>query len=460
MARLIVEEGGQERRFKLNPGTLTIGSGQSATLTLEFSELAEVHAEIEFDGECAVLRLRPGVTPVTLYGRKVAGELKLKDGVAVELGGVQITFESDSSKPVTAAPATVARAGATRPATRPARRRRVQASTPGRVASGVGTRRPGQVEHKRRTITRSAVPTWAVVAMILGAAGIGLIVFQKFAVSSAERGFSAKASQVRLDDMRKEGDFLGMLSHLDEIQDAPKSAEWAKKFADYRAETIADKERGSLLALNVHGNKYVETQLKSFVDKYLKRSSRPAARILLERIQGFRAKYPLHPELAWCSRMEARYGTVANLATPPTWEDLDFRVTTLTWAMPRDYRQAFSRLERFLTDASPGDRDKALDLIDELETAREDYFLDRIQQAKYLWKGDEQGKALEWLVQLVIKVGDSDMAFSAAREIVAMHAAGDIVPALRGYKSTRPEDFELLMEQEILRRFAEEHGVR
>ena len=49
MARLIVEEGGKARRFKLNPGTLTIGSGESATLTLESSELAEVHAELEFD---------------------------------------------------------------------------------------------------------------------------------------------------------------------------------------------------------------------------------------------------------------------------------------------------------------------------------------------------------------------------------------------------------------------------
>lgn len=455
MARLIVEEGGQERRFKLNPGTLTIGSGQSATLTLEASELAEVHAELEFDGERAVLRVRPGVTPVTVHGRKVDGELKLKDGVTVAMGGVQITFESESSKPVAAARASgarVARAGVTRPASR-----RRPASTPGRVATGGGPRRSGQVEHKRRTVTRSVVPTWAVVAMILGAVGIGLIIFQKFAVSSAERGFSAMASQQRLDDMRKERDFLGMLSHLDEIQDAPKSAEWAKIFAGYRAEAIADQERASLLALNVHGNKYVETQLRSFVDKYLKKESRPAARVLLERIRGFRADYPLHPDLDWCARMEDRYGTVANLATPPTWADLEFRVTTLTWAMPRDYRQAFSRIERFLTDASPGDRDKALALVDELESAREEYFEDRIQQAKYLWNGRERGKAVEWLVQLVIKVGDADMAADAARRIADM--GEDVVPALRGYKSTRPEDFELLMEQEILRNFAAEHGV-
>ena len=62
-------------------------------------------------------------------------------------------------------------------------------------------------------------------------------------------------------------------------------------------------------------------------------------------------------------------------------------------------------------------------------------------------------------MQLVIKVGDPDMALSAAREIVAFQVVGDVVPALRGYKSTRPEDFELLMELEILRNFAQEQGV-
>jgi len=452
MARLIVSEGGQARRFKLNPGTLTIGSGESATLTLESGDLAEIHAELEFDGERAVLRVRPGVTPASVQGRKVSGELKLKPGVSVKLGGVQITFEGDAQASAAVAKTAGARAGS---------RTRATGSTSGRTASGAAsgasTRSPGRVEHQRRTITRSAIPTWAVVTMILAAVGIGLIAFQKFAVSSAEQGFSAKASQVRLDKMKQEHDYLGMISHLDAIQDAPKSADWTKIFEDYRAEAEADQNRARLLALNVHGNTYVETQLQSFVEKYLKKESRPAARILLERIAGFREKYPLHPELDWCGRMERRYETVANLASPPTWEDLDFRITTLTWAMPRDYRQAFSRIERFLNDASTGDRDKALALIDELETAREEYFEDRMQQAKYLWEGGEKGKGLEWLVQLVIKVGDPDMAANAARQIVAMGA--DVVPALRGYKSTRPGDFELLMELEILRNFAAENGV-
>ena len=212
MARLIVEEGGKARRFKLNPGTLTIGSGESATLTLESSELAEVHAELEFDGERAVLRTRPGVTPVTVHGRKVTGELKLRDGVAVKLGGVQITFESKAPEPgaTSAAGATDARAGATRPAGRT----RVAGSVPVRAGSGVSTRRAGQVEYQRRTITRSVIPTWAVVTLILGAAGLVLVILQKFAKSSAELGFSAGTSGLRLDHMRKESDLLGMSSLL------------------------------------------------------------------------------------------------------------------------------------------------------------------------------------------------------------------------------------------------------
>ena len=45
MARLILEEDGQTRRFRLNEGKLTIGSGEAATLRCHSADVAEVHAE-------------------------------------------------------------------------------------------------------------------------------------------------------------------------------------------------------------------------------------------------------------------------------------------------------------------------------------------------------------------------------------------------------------------------------
>ena len=46
MARLILDDGGKRRAFKLNPGRMTIGSGEGATLRLDSGDVAEVHAEL------------------------------------------------------------------------------------------------------------------------------------------------------------------------------------------------------------------------------------------------------------------------------------------------------------------------------------------------------------------------------------------------------------------------------
>ena len=37
--------------------------------------------------------------------------------------------------------------------------------------------------------------------------------------------------------------------------------------------------------------------------------------VLMERIADFRKRYPTHPQLDWCERMERRYGPVAEMAS-------------------------------------------------------------------------------------------------------------------------------------------------
>ena len=61
MATLILEEGGNTRRFRLNQGKVTIGSGESCTLTIADDNVAEVHAELELLKDSATLRLKKGV---------------------------------------------------------------------------------------------------------------------------------------------------------------------------------------------------------------------------------------------------------------------------------------------------------------------------------------------------------------------------------------------------------------
>lgn len=69
MAKLIVEEAGAQRAFRLGDGVVTIGSGEGARLKLSSADVAEVHAEIELTGGTIRLRPKPGVTPPQRRGR-------------------------------------------------------------------------------------------------------------------------------------------------------------------------------------------------------------------------------------------------------------------------------------------------------------------------------------------------------------------------------------------------------
>lgn len=428
MARLIVEAGGKARRFRLNEGEITIGSGEGATLTLPSAGLAELHADLVYSGDRAVLRLRRGVAPAVVGGVKRSGEITLEPGVAVRLGRASITLEGEDA-PAPAAAAAPAQPGATR-----ARVRRTQ----------------------KRTI-RKSMPSWLIVVLILSAVGVGYKIFESYSADAVERGFSVKASEYRIQEAIREENFAAIFEELELVdQQADLDPEWKKRFEEHRRKAQEMQADAEQRVRNVKGNPIWETQLQRFVDERLSTPNRPAARVFLKRIDQFRKDFPGHPQLGWCDRMADRFRAVAAMAEPPTFEDVAFEVKTLTWAMPRDYVQGFAILNDFVEDASPADRDKALALIDELEEQRVEYFDDRMQQAKYLWEGGQHGEAVEWLVQLVIKIGDEEMADDAARRIAA---SPGVEKALKGYRNDRPEVFAALMENEIVRKFAKTKGV-
>ncbi|HVS17659.1 MAG TPA: hypothetical protein VMT18_03580, partial [Planctomycetota bacterium] len=73
MTRLIVDDGGQRRAFKVQDGRLTVGAGPDATLRLQTGEVADLHLDLEVEGGRVTLRPRPGVTPPRVNGVPAAG---------------------------------------------------------------------------------------------------------------------------------------------------------------------------------------------------------------------------------------------------------------------------------------------------------------------------------------------------------------------------------------------------
>lgn len=441
MARLIVEQGGKRRSFRLNEGKLTIGSGEAATLTLGSEQLAEVHAELELRGGEAVLRLRPGVTPAVVQGRRRGSEIRLRHGVRVQLGDVELSVELEqapTATPASGPPVTGARG-----------------RTAGRGRASVVQLRETRADRFRET---RSMPSWLIVLLLLAGAGGVYLAMTKYSKDAREEGFAPHASQVTIEKKLAGAEFVGVLLELERVDEhrAELSPEWIELFEGFRRQALAMQAEAIEAGHNIDGEPVWQTQLKRFMDERLRTPNRPAARVFLQRIADFRRRWPTHSKLGWCDRMEARYRDLADLSSPPTWEDVAFEVDTLTWAMPKDYVKAFRILERFVEGADAADRDKALTLMDEKVSEREEYFDDRLQQARYYYERNEPGKAVEWLVQIVIKIGDERMANDAARRITQM--AG-VERALRGYRNDRPETFSSLMENAILHDFAVEKGV-
>lgn len=446
MARLIVETGGVTRRFKLGEGKLTLGSGQAATLTLDSEELAEVHAELEVSGDKVTLRTRKGTTPPRVRGREASGEVILKPGVPVSLGDVTLSVEGDAPPPSAPPGRSPSRSGA-------------RAPRAGRARSG-DAGRPTVQRTRPRADTRS-LPAWAIVLMILVAVGIGIALFRHQAGEMAEEGFDPKASQVRVENRLDDADYRGAARAMEKVDRNWDELDesWRRIFEGYRKQIDHAAERAELMSRNTQGTQYLQSQLENFVDEYLDEPNRPAARVLLKRIAYFKERFPLHPGIDWCNRMAGRWRSVAEPSEPPTFEDVAFEVKTMTWAYPRDYVTAFAILDEFIADSSGEARRKAEALRKEHEGERREYFEDRMEQAKYLFRHDTdemRGKAVFWLVQLVTKIADEQMANEAAEVLVDIPGVDS---PLRGYHNEQPEVFEALMRNPVVRRYVEENDV-
>ncbi|MAF64314.1 MAG: hypothetical protein CMJ84_01470 [Planctomycetes bacterium] len=426
MARLTLEEGGTHRAFKLNPGKITIGSAEACTLRLSSADVAEVHAELEITADATILTPRPGVAPPTILGRPVSGPTRVPGNGEFRIGGALFKVSDGTDLPAasTAAP----RKSASRPA----------------------------VTRARRTVKRG-VPTWGIV---LGLAVGGIMIY------FVGRGWLGEAAEVVYNPNERlrvatENFNEGAIGRAElEIEriDLALAPELRPQVEALQAKIAGRSAAAEVAAWNVEGNKHFETQLKGFVSKYMLGDNVPRerARVFIKRCEDFRKRWPAHPELTWVNRYQTRYASIAKMHEAPTFTDVAYEIKTLTWAKPRDYRRSFEMLAQFEQGATGADYDACTELHDTLVTERDAYFTDRMQQAKWHWERKETGQSVATLVELVIGMGDAEMADQAAFEFVRLPG---IEEWLKGYRSRKPEKFQLLIEHSSIRDFARECGL-
>lgn len=440
MATLIVEERGKRRRFRLKDGKLTVGSGAGCTLVLESDDVAEVHAELELARGSATLRLRRGVAPVVVEGRPVSGELTLAHGVPVRVGSAVLRVEYED-------------AGGTSLVDRRQKASRAEAAAPARTPA-IQTTTP-QIRRRRKTVKRG-LPTWATLLILAAAIFVAYRFFVASVETTAEQHFVARAVHERATTCLREGDFIGAEKELARAEGEDLSPEWSEKFADLRRELDRVRTEAELEVVNQRGTVYLEQQLKRFESTRLASSPEsPEVRVFLKRLAYFKETWPQHPERDWAERMESRYSKIVDLSVPPSYEDVEFEVESLTWAKPRYYDEAFRILQAFIDGSEGTERDQALALLDAKMRERDEHHAELLLQAKYDWNKGEQGAAVGWLVSLVLYIADGEKENEAASILVQLEG---IEGWLRGYRTQQPEKFARLAENPIIARKLEEMG--
>ena len=430
MTRLVVEEGGERRAFKVGEGKLTIGSGAAAKLRLLSADVASVHAELEVREGTATLHVRPGVVPVKVGGLATSGSMRLAHGVPVLIGSATLRIEADESKPAAGA---VPRPAPVQP----------------------GLKSPGGPRK-----IKSGIPTWVIVTPVFAILTI-IFFFVMRGVITKQEAPTLNESQIYYHKARSAFDRNQLAAaelELSRIPLADISPDLRVDVEQLRKEISAAQARGALAFHNMGGTEFLDQQLKKFDQRHLKgEAGRPQVRVFLKRIEEFKRRWPEHEEMPWVERQERRFAGLVNLADPPDFDDVAFEVKSLTWASDmRNYKECFALLDRFLEDCSAEDREKTLALIEEQRHQREEWFEERRQRARFEFEDGQPGRSAAWLVALIRFSGDADMENTAATDLIRFE---DVEDRLRGYREQKPEVWAELLANPVIRDFVEKKDL-
>jgi hypothetical protein len=440
MTRLIVDDGGQRRAFKIQDGRLTVGSGPDASLRLAGGDVADLHLDLEVEGGRVKVRARPGVTPPLVDGRPAPGVVELAQGATLKIGAATLRVEYEG-------------AAATPPAAAAAAARPAPARVPRRPKSVVQGRSARELHSSGR-----GLPGWAVALIVLALVGVAGFVASKVLTDVPTDNLGASATFLRVHELIKQGQVVSAAERLATIERDGLDDQTRAKYDAAAAALAAAQSEVDQSVANIGGSEFLQTQLKNFETQRLAgKAERPEVRVFLKRCAAFLERWPQHPEADWVRRMQERYAALIDPAARTTFEDIAFEAESLTWANPRDYKQALDVVRRFADEeATVDDRAKALVLLDQLTAQRAEWFSDRMQQARYEFDKGEMGKSVAWLVMLIEYTGDEGMAAQAAEQLSKFPG---LTEWLRGYRSSQPVKYAMLKRQPVLAKYIADHKV-
>ncbi len=453
MARLILEEGGATRRFKLSTGKLTFGSSDKATLTLTSDDVAAMHGQIEMGEDGAVLRIAKGVVAPKVGGRTLEGRHVMREGQVVAIGGAKLSVEYDEgegpgggSSGAAAGPAPVARKGA---------------------ASGARSGRTGggrTVKRERPRAKRSGVPGWLVALLVLGGiVGVGYAILGSTADNMAGDVFNFDVRYNQADRIKDEdpasarSDFRALLDY---------ELTLAQRTQVEKQILLLDDQLANLddTARNSDASGYLKMRLFDYSEKFPVTEDRSYARLFVKRANKFIKDYPTHPDLPRLERLVRRVTPVAVLDEPAIYRDLEIEVKGLTAQKPRDYSSGFAAIEKFVAESNSVDNyEKAEQLKAELEQSESDFYEAQLDLAAVVYDRGKYpdkfnpGQAVADMITIITSCKNEAFKKDAATRITQITEVGPTF--LRGYKRQQPDKWVKMMEVPVLKKFAQANGL-
>ena len=434
MGVLTVDEGGEPQAFRISEGALSVGSGEEMDLQLKAEDVALYHAELTCQDEALFVEPQPGVVPPTIHGVALKQKTRLGPGQELRIGRAKLTWRAEG---VPAAPAA--------------------RSTAGRSPSA---RRSGSKRRTRSTPSSGGVPGWMIVVGILAAVGVAFFFLQDGLTGTNEVADTANAKF----HLRKAEELIASRNadaaqeNLDKIVRSTLSPSEATRLAEVEEGIQRELAEIVRLAEEERGNKWFRRRVEDFEERYLTGDPEPPkVRYFLELCEDFRSRWPEHSRLAWVDRQERRFGNSVKLGTPLDYEDVRWRADFLTSGRPRDYRTALALLEEFRERAENSEeRVGTADLIARLQSERAVFHREQVKEAHEEFDRGRKSYAIDRLVQLIMKLGETSLEDEAAEILVKFP---DIEPTLRGYRDERPDDFELLSKNRVMAKFLAERGI-
>jgi len=458
MAKLIVDDAGARKAFRLPKGRLTVGSDEGNTLRLVSEGVAARHLEIATTDTSSVVRVPADGAPVQLGGRTLApgGQGEWAPGTELKVGGAVLRLEAEgvaaAPAPARGAPAAPARAGATAgragASARSGGGRTSAARTGGGRAAGGSRRRGGAGDTDEQGRPKWLMPAVGIVLVVIVGAVYALFIHDtdraRYFVTDVAAVETHLESQ-NYELARRAYDPLAASTKLDAAQRA-KVDELGRKLA--AGESL--RTGGGVLV--TQGHAWKGRYLDAFVTTHFAEEpyATGAVRVFADRVADFREFFPGHPADAELAAILTKVKASEVRAQPLTLADVEFyeHYHTDRVKSPKRFPLALAVMDQFLAkNPSGAEHDAVVAKRDARLAEQRTVTLALIEKAQKAWSETNEGGAVAALAEAVAYVAGGDLATQAAATFAALPNARAY---LVDYRTKDPELFRGLMTQPAL----------